>query len=261
MTVSTLSRNRWVAAAQLGFANPLGAFSYVLSRAAGRRSRHRLRIGDLELLVRAQGPDLKVVRSCLLGEFDEALDLAGPDPRLIIDAGGYIGVTSALFAQRYPGARVICLEPNSENAAIARQNMADFANVEVIEAALATSTDTAWLSDRGSGQWSFTITDLGDETRHLHEVRVTSLPELLKCTGYGRIDFLKLDIEGSEFELFEDAETWLHLVDVVAVELHERFRPGVTELYERTMAGRRHLMSGKAEKRITVAKRRPASAG
>lgn len=40
-----------------------------------------------------------------------------------------------------------------------------------------------------------------------------------------RINFLKLDIEGSELQLsYERAERWIDEVEVIAIELHDRFR-------------------------------------
>jgi FkbM family methyltransferase len=47
-----------------------------------------------------------------------------------------------------------------------------------------------------------------------------TMPELMQRHGLSRIDFLKSDIEGSEFDLFRDATAWLPRVDRIAMEVH-----------------------------------------
>ncbi len=44
-------------------------------------------------------------------------------------------------------------------------------------------------------------------------------------TGIVSIDLLKVDIEGAEIEVFESCP-WIKRVQVIALELHERVRPG-----------------------------------
>lgn len=50
-----------------------------------------------------------------------------------------------------------------------------------------------------------------------------SLPELLRRRHVKRVDFLKIDIEGSEFALFSGGCEWLRIVRKVVLEVHWRF--------------------------------------
>lgn len=52
---------------------------------------------------------------------------------------------------------------------------------------------------------------------------VRSMRELIHTHGIDRIDFLKVDIEGSEFDLFAQAGDWLPKVDRLAMEIHSKF--------------------------------------
>ncbi len=52
---------------------------------------------------------------------------------------------------------------------------------------------------------------------------VLSLDELLARHHVDAIDFLKVDVEGSEFALFETASSWLYRVRQLAMEVHPRF--------------------------------------
>lgn len=47
-----------------------------------------------------------------------------------------------------------------------------------------------------------------------------SMPELMERHELSRIDFLKMDIEGSEFDLFRGSTDWLARVDRIAMEVH-----------------------------------------
>ncbi len=47
----------------------------------------------------------------------------------------------------------------------------------------------------------------------------------MRETGIVSIDLLKVDIEGAEIEVFESCP-WIKNVQITAIELHERVRPG-----------------------------------
>ena len=51
----------------------------------------------------------------------------------------------------------------------------------------------------------------------------------MEMYGIEKIDVLKIDIEGSEKEVFElGAETWLPKVKTMVLELHDRVKKGCT---------------------------------
>lgn len=52
---------------------------------------------------------------------------------------------------------------------------------------------------------------------------VYSISELMKKTGTAKIDFMKIDIEGSEFDLFKKKEKWFSKVHYIAMEVHNPF--------------------------------------
>jgi hypothetical protein len=60
-----------------------------------------------------------------------------------------------------------------------------------------------------------------------------SMNDIIKDYGLDVIDFLKIDIEGSEKILFEKGmcEDWSGKVDIVHCETHDRFVSGCSEAY------------------------------
>jgi len=61
-----------------------------------------------------------------------------------------------------------------------------------------------------------------------HEVPCTDLHSLMKQNGHDHIDFLKLDIEGCEYEVIEDVLQRRLPVAQIAVEYHHGIVPGIT---------------------------------
>jgi hypothetical protein len=43
------------------------------------------------------------------------------------------------------------------------------------------------------------------------------------------IDILKVDIEGSEKEVFENSSTWIDRIRVIVIELHDRYKKGCSQ--------------------------------
>ena len=60
-------------------------------------------------------------------------------------------------------------------------------------------------------------------SHYTDKIPVISLSEIINRFNLKRIDFLKVDIEGSEFALFSDNTEWLSLTDKIAMEVHPEF--------------------------------------
>ncbi len=133
------------------------------------------------------------------------------------------------FANKFPAAKIVAIEPDSENAALLRRNCAGLPNVTIIEAALWPVNRTVSLCDPGTGAWTFSVMD-DRLTEKVADVATVTTQELFERLG-GRIDLLKLDVEGSERELFSYDPTWLDHVGSIAIELHDRYRQGCAKAF------------------------------
>jgi FkbM family methyltransferase len=137
--------------------------------------------------------------------------------RTIVDLGANIGLTSVYLAKRYPGARLIALEPASENAALTRANLAaNGVDGEVIEAAIGSHDGTARFStDRDS--------NLGRVGGDGIEVAMMTMASVLERLPAGQhIDLLKMDIEGGEEDLLDGDRAWLRRVGCIMAEFHPK---------------------------------------
>jgi FkbM family methyltransferase len=157
----------------------------------------------------------------LCNTFD-ALDAALPDevePEFIVDAGAHVGYVSVFYANRYPKAQIIAIEPDARNFAIARQNCAPYPQIELVRAGLWSHDTKLQVRDPSFGRWQ----SWGRHTTEAPdgEVDGISVPTLLERIGRDRIDVLKIDVEGAELALFSaDYMAWLPRVEVMTIETH-----------------------------------------
>ena len=94
-----------------------------------------------------------------------------------------------------------------------------------LHAGLWNKTCKLGIKDRGTGDWGFVVYE--DENGTIDAV---SMMDVIKQMNIDHIDLLKMDIEGSEFEVFdESAEQWIDKVGVLIIETHNKFRPGCEE--------------------------------
>jgi FkbM family methyltransferase len=140
--------------------------------------------------------------------------------RTIWDLGANVGLTAAHLADRHRAARIIGVELDDENAALARRNLGPWADrCEVRRAAV-------WPSD-GSIEYR---RDVGAEQGHrvapLADVApnasapALSLDTLLRESGSPTIDYVKMDIEGAEGSVLRENTAWAAAVRSIKVEVH-----------------------------------------
>ena len=77
--------------------------------------------------------------------------------------------------------------------------------------------------------WAFVTRETGRQA--VDALTVSSLCERFQIKS---IDLLKVDIEGAEIELFSH-DAWVDRVSCIMIELHDRFRPGCTEVVHRSL--------------------------
>lgn len=166
--------------------------------------------------------DMETFNEVLLRRaYDIPLDFT---PNIIVDAGANIGMTSAFFASKYPGATIIAVEPAVHNFQLLQENTTRYENVSCLQAALWHEDTMLQLTDPGRGDNSLQVN--ASEGGDTQAVCVGSIMQRYKLT---HIDVLKIDIEGAEEAVFSMGyEMWLPKVKMLIIELHEKIKPGVS---------------------------------
>jgi FkbM family methyltransferase len=129
-------------------------------------------------------------------------------PATIIDGGANVGIASVYFLKRYPTARVLAVEPDPGNLDLCRKNLAPYkGRAEVIRGAIWSSTCPLDLDYSRQEDW--TIRVRAQDPDGGGPIGGLTMESLIAMCG-GKVDLLKLDIEGSEAEVFgPSARQWL----------------------------------------------------
>ena len=179
----------------------------------------RLRNG-LRFLVRGGTDDSRILFEIYVRECYGAVELRPGST--VIDIGAHIGCYSLMAAQT--AARVIACEPHPENLSILRKNVElnQTTNVEVISHAISNKAGKASLiipdNDTFVGRYSL---HPGRGRRSI-EVTCISLEDLVREAHLTEIDSIKIDCQGSEYEILYESAGVLSQVRQIIVEC-ERF--------------------------------------
>jgi FkbM family methyltransferase len=183
--------------------------------------------------LRSGTSDMTVFKE-VLQEEEYGFNLSAP-PLTIIDAGANIGLASIWFATRYPEAKIIAVEAELSNYELMVKNLAPFPNVTPLHAALWSHAGILAITEpNGTEPWAFQTAEVGaDWTATRGTVESLTVSDLMSRFGFDEIDLLKIDIEGAEFDVFSDdgCVEWIEAVNAIAIELHDRFRPGCSRAF------------------------------
>lgn len=209
-----------------------------------------LPLGDGETIrVRRGTSDLEVVRQvwrdeqyvipqheqvARLKRHEAAIRSRGMVP-VIVDAGANIGAAALWFARKWPEARIVAVEPDAANVAMARTNCASHDRIEIVEAAI-------------GGEGGFVSVDSEVEayavttTRADSGCRVVTIDDCVAMVEGGELFAVKVDIEGFEDDLFATNTGWLDRAALVYIEPHDHIFPdrGTSRNFQAEM-GRRNF--------------------
>lgn len=192
----------------------------------GRRRRIEIDPLDSDLFVAAQifghkeyALDDRV--TCRLNDHSAALRKAGHVP-VIIDGGANVGYSALFFAESYPEALVIALEPDQSTVASLKRNVADEPRVRSIHAALWSHTDGIRLQSTADGSWGHFVSD-GDSGELIPSV---TLHGLFAENPEWRPLIVKLDIEGAEKTVVAASADVFRSTACIMIEPHDFRLPG-----------------------------------
>lgn len=196
-----------------------------------------VRVGNVPVAFRLNAGDIQGVREVFVDEVYRLPFSSRKPIRSIVDLGANIGLTALYYSAQYPACWMIAVEPDPGNAALARRNLISV-GVEVVEAAAAsTSGRRRFKTSRESNLGR--VDDHGDML-----VQSVTMDELIQRVPGGRIDLLKVDIEGGEAELFGAGCSWLKHVGAIIMEIHPQLVDAEQVICTIRSAGFRYVPAG-----------------
>ena len=121
----------------------------------------------------------------------------------VVDVGANVGATALLFQRAFPDARILAIEPASVNYDCLLHNIKDFSQIVPLKMAafdkraeirlsMPTLAQRPDLMARFGNAGLFSV--YGEDTKHSEKVCADKLDDIVD----GRVDFLKIDVEGAE---------------------------------------------------------------
>src|SRR5262245_57287795 len=191
---------------------------FLFSRFTTEPGTLRLRQG-LTFAFRPRSSDRAMITELLLNNpyFDRRLGYGIPEgPCVVVDVGANIGAFALLVAAAHPEAQIIALEPSRANYNLLKANVRANAltNIRVLKAAM----DATMGEQRLCGSGATASLRFGEGQGE--QVTTVTLRWLMHTARLDRIDFLKMDCEGAEFDILMDPAAPLDRVQMIALEFH-----------------------------------------
>lgn len=143
------------------------------------------------------------------------------DPKCIMDVGSNIGISVLYFANRYPNAAIICFEPSDIAYKFLEKNIIKnkLQKITYYKYGAAQSERKAILYSNSYGETTATLTK---PTKNIGNKSDVMLKKLSSHINF-EVDLLKIDTEGSEFEILQDLidSNKLELVKNLIIEFHD----------------------------------------
>ena len=174
-------------------------------------------------------------------------------PKVIIDAGANIGAASIYFAAKYPNAQIISLEPEKSNFNILVKNSKKYKNIYCLNKALWHTQEPLYIKNPEANKESFEIQQQ-NLSHGMDFIEGISINKLMANFKINQIDILKIDIEGSEKEVFSQSTEWLEKVGLIFIEFHDRKKSGCRESFSKAIKNYVGQIQNKGETTIAIMK-------
>lgn len=144
-------------------------------------------------------------------------------PELIIDCGANAGFSTSYLLNNFPTAKVVAVEPDQGNFKMLCKNTESFGERCIpINAGVWSKNCGLKFSEIPFGdgrEWAVSVREAKDSEES--DVKALDVASLIKQSGLERVTLLKIDIEGSEDEVFNGSHTqWIDQVDNIIIEIH-----------------------------------------
>jgi FkbM family methyltransferase len=149
----------------------------------------------------------------------------------ILDLGTNIGLTLIDFKKKYPNSNIIGVEMDKKNYELALKNTLNLENIKIINKAISSKSDLELYYDPSELEDSYHLTK-NKNLKNKIIIKTISINDIIKKEKIKEIDFIKMDIEGEEGNLFDDKNLdWLKITKQIQIELHPQFNKKANFIY------------------------------
>ena len=204
---------------------------YVFNK--GQRKQRSLEFITRPNPIKFQVPEslYQVFKEIFMEDFYEADKLTTdlPENPLIIDIGANAGFFNVLLFSKLKTARVLAYEPLASNIELFKKTIEGneaLKNIKLIQAAVTGSSTQSIELFTEDTEDNTVVSSVFSEFNKLNKKTITvpaqSLTSIIEQNNFDKIDLLKLDCEGSEYDIIYNTDsTILRKVNMMVIEVHE----------------------------------------
>jgi FkbM family methyltransferase len=189
-------------------------------------------INGTKVFVRAKTADRMIFKEIFIEEIYNKHNIEIEDGDTVVDIGANIGIFSIYASSKVSRGKVFSFEPFEENYKILCKQIQSNNLINVFPYNLGVSSitgeQTLYLSPTNTGGHSIKF----DQGASSVLIKTITLSEFCKSNNIPRIDFLKIDCEGSEFEILEESPHILDRVKKLVMECHPYKNKSVEDMIE-----------------------------
>lgn len=181
-----------------------------------------------QIFLRNKTSDIPTFYQCIFNqEYNIKIDF---EPKVILDLGANIGLTTFFFKSKYPNAKIIAIEPETGNFELLKKNAQGLNDIVLYKAGVWNRKTNLIIDKIDSGHYGYTVKEVDQPTNN--SLPSLGIVDIMTEQKIKMIDVLKIDIEGSELVLFDStADLWLPNVRVMIIELHDQIKPGCAQAF------------------------------
>jgi FkbM family methyltransferase len=144
---------------------------------------------------------------------------------LIIDCGGNIGLSVVWFATKFPKAKIYVIEPDQANFEILKLNVASFKErVVILNGGIWNEAGYLQIINPDSGPSAYRV-QLSNLPDSPNAIRCYTINEICSMANIYDPLIVKVDIEGSQKDLFAGNTDWVNNTDLITLELDDWLLP------------------------------------
>lgn len=155
------------------------------------------------------------------------------DIRTIFDVGAHIGMTALEFSDEFPQADVYAFEPHPGNFQRMRSNLIGKPDVRLFQFGFgAEPSEVPFHFDREHPSMA-RVASHGEEVTDT--IKLDTVDRFCAAKGIGKIDFMKIDVEGHELPVLEGARNMLAEGRISIIKLETAIDPDIpyhTQLWD-----------------------------
>jgi FkbM family methyltransferase len=174
--------------------------------------------------------DLITIRNCFFSEeynilkldyFKKIKNIHNIKKKLIVDCGSNIGCSSLFFNKIFPNSNLICIEPDKTNYDLLKKNCHKKNFYKINSAIL--SKNCIYSNVHQNDNRAHSV--ICDNKQKNKSVTINNILSKFKESDYDYF-LIKIDIEGSEMDLFSQNYHLIKKFKIIIIELHDWLYPG-----------------------------------